>query len=308
MLKSSGFVQRSSSIIQLSPFLDENGLIRVGGRLRKSNLDYDAKHQILLPKKNFVTSLIIRGVHLLCLHGGPRCTESVLRQTYWVINSQIEIKKVVSKCVTCFRHRAKPMKQIMADLPAVRSQDSIKPFTNCAVDFTGAIPYKLSKGRGSKTSKAYIAVFVCMSTRAMHLELVTDMSANGFIAAFRRMVARRGMVANMYSDNGTNFVRANKDLHEFFSLHCEEFLNELASKGTSWHFSPAGGPHFNGLAEAAVKTVKTHLFKTIGHTALTYEELCTLLYQVEACANSRPICAMSTDPNDTECLTPGHFL
>lgn len=188
--------------MKLSPFI-ENGILRVGGRLKNANLSFDTKHPILLPKQHFVTDLIITFIHLKCLHGGPKLTENMLRQVYWVVNSKHQIKRIINKCITCFKLKASTMTQLMANLPKNRVNFQEKPFTNIAIDYTGAVNYKFSKGRGCKTSKAYIAIFVCMSVKAIHIELVSDLTADAFVAALRRMIARRGEVKNIYSDNGT---------------------------------------------------------------------------------------------------------
>lgn len=311
-LKRGEHIPNSSSLRKLTPQLDEHDIIRVGGRLKNAEISVDAKHPIVLPKCNAISSLIIREAHLYCMHGGPRLTEATLRQKFWILNSQHEIKKIINNCVICFRQRSRTMNQTMAHLPKNRVNMLEKPFTNTAVDYTGAFDVKTGKGRGFQTSKAYICIFACMATKAIHAELVSDLSAETYIAAFRRLVAIRGMIKNLYSDNGTCFVRADKDLQQLSEIQQAEFntmiCNELTKCGTNWHFSPPGAPHFNGLAEAAVKSVKTHLKKTIGQVKFTYEEFATVLRQVEACVNSRPLCAMSSDPNDLESITPGHFL
>lgn len=219
---------------------------------------------------------------------------------------------MIKSCIKFFKVNPRPVQQYMADLPAARVKVVKKPFYNTAVDYTGAISIKTSNLRGCQAQKAYISIFVCMATKAIHIEAVTALTAEAFIAAFRRFVARRGAVHALYSDNGTNFVKANKillenlttlDENEYHSTICEE----LKQHKTKWFFSPAGAPHFNGLAEAAVKSCKLHLKKTIGEIKLSYEELCTLLSQ-KACVNSRPLITLSSDPNDASTLTPAHFL
>lgn len=168
----------------------------------------------MLPKSHFVTELIILHSHLKCKHGGLKLTTSTLRDKFWIPDVRRDVVRLTNKCMVCFRQKCSTMNQIMAHLPEQRVISNIKPFTNVAVDYTGAIAYKLSRTRGCKMSKAYIAIFVCMSVKAIHIELVSDLTAEAFVAALRRMVSRRGSICNIYSDNGTNFVRANKDLIE----------------------------------------------------------------------------------------------
>ncbi|XP_045498277.1 uncharacterized protein LOC123696249 [Colias croceus] len=199
----------------------------------------------------------------------------------------------------------------MGDLPGARTNPT-RPFYHTGVDFTGHVDVKSSKGRGIKTSKGYVAVFICMVTKAVHLELVSDLSSSTFLAALRRLAARRGTPRHLYSDNGTNFVGASKILaNEFIdqqSILTEDFFTEISEMQIEWHFNAPSWPSAGGLWEAAVKSLKYHLRRVLGDQKLTYEEFATLLYQLEACLNSRPLSPLSEDPDDLAYLTPSHFL
>lgn len=152
--------------------------------------------------------------------------------------------------------------------------------------------------------KAWISLFVCFTTRAVHLEVVEDLTSNAFVAALRRFMSRRGRCAKIYSDNGTNFVGAQKELNFLISSN----IPIMAKEGIEWHFNPPLAPHFGGLWESAVKSAKHHLTRMLGENKLTLGELNTLLCQIEACLNSRPMTPLDSDPAELEALTPAHFL
>lgn len=198
----------------------------------------------------------------------------------------------------------------MGELPSPRVTVS-RPFTKTGVNFFGPVYVRPVPRRTAV--KAYVAVFICLCTKAVHLELVSDLSTDRFLQALRRFVSRRGKCSDIYSDNGTNFVGARNKLTEIGKLmtdhnHRDRITRELARDKITWHFNPPSAPHFGGLWEAAVRSAKTHLIRVIGEIPASSEDFSTLLTQVEACLNSRPLTAMSDDPNDYEALTPAHFL
>ena len=183
----------------------------------------------------------------------------------------------------------------MGDLSLARVI-SEAPFFKSGVDYAGPVSVRLSKTRGRGTLKGYIAIFVCMSTRAVHLEIVEDYSSQ---------------YSHLYSDNGTNFVGADRQLREMFaqsSAHLNQISQALIHSCTSWHFILPASPHFGGLWEAAVKSTKRHLHRIIGEQILTFIEYSTLLCRIEAYLNSRRFIPLSDDASELQRLTPAHFL
>jgi hypothetical protein len=181
------------------------------------------------------------------------------------------------------------------------------------VDFAGPFQLKFGGPRSQTTTKSYISVFLGMATKAIHLECVTSLATEAFLAAFDRFVSRRGLTSDMHSDNGLNFVGADSELRETYKrLSSPEFTkyvqNNPKYESVKWHFIPPRSPNFGGLWESSVKLVKHHLVRMVLKRLLTYEEMSTVLYQIKAVLNSRPICPESEDPNDLKALTPGHFL
>lgn len=300
----------SNALCKLTPKIDASGLLRVGGRLQNSLLDPDAKNPLILPRESELTTLIIRHTHQATLHGGTQVTLATIRQTYSIIGGRTPIRSFILRCVKCSRQRAITAQQLMGQLPSSRTQPS-RPFSHSGIDYAGPMTLKTWRGRGAKTYKGYIALFVCLATSAIHLEIVTDYSAEAFIAAFKRFTGRRGICLTLTSDCGTNLVGADAELRRLFSASSAELgrlATLLANDNTEWRFNPPSAPHFGGKWEAGVKSVKFHLKRVIGDATLTYEEYSTLLIQIEAVLNSRPLCPLSDDPTDVDALTPGHFL
>lgn len=200
----------------------------------------------------------------------------------------------------------------MGNLPYSRVNTS-RPFANTGIDYCGPIELKMSKGRSPKTCKGYISIFVCMAVKAVHLEVVSDLTAETFLAAFKRFASRRGIPSKIYSDNGTTFVRANKELDRDLQRAIKEqqdeyIISTLSHQAIEWIFIPPAAPHHGGIWERGVRSVKHHLRRTIGGATLTFEEITTVLAQIEACLNSRPLYPLTSDPDDYQVLTPAHFL
>lgn len=301
----------SSTLQKLKPFLDDSGLIRVGGRLSNSSLEYTHKHPCVLPRHDHIVNTLIDYYHIKYLHAGPELLMSLLRTRYWILAARSAIRHRIHKCNTCFKAKPQPHFPLMSDLPDFRVNRVDKPFSHTGCDYAGPVQYTPIRGRGVKSRKAWLCIFTCMTTRCVHIEIATELSTASFLAALRRFLSRRGPVQCIHSDHGTNFVGARsylRDLYKFLNKYRTQFEYELAEQRIEWKFIPPLSPHFGGCWESMVKVIKSHLFKVIGLQILSYEELSTVLAQVEALLNSRPLTILSSDPVEPSALTPAHFL
>lgn len=302
-----------SGLASLHPFLDKDGTMRVGGRLQNAtNLPYDKKHPIILPKSCHFTNILIQNEHLRLLHAGAKLVLSSLSQTFWLISGIREVKKVVNKCVRCFRMKAAASKQLMGSLPSERLS-AVRAFNVVGVDFCGPFSVKVSRLRKPIITKGYVALFVCFSTKAIHMELVSDLTTQAFLACLKRFVARRGLPNTIYCDNAKTFKGAANELKELYSIfvsktHKDVIESYCLNNSIKFKFIPSYSPEFGGLWEAGVKSFKYHFKRIVGNISLTFEGMYTVIAEIEAVLNSRPLLPMSSDVSDFKYLTPGHFL
>ncbi|XP_055542891.1 uncharacterized protein LOC129728468 [Wyeomyia smithii] len=297
-LKQNRSVPLKSKLRFLKPQLVE-GLIRVGGRLHHCTLAVDEKHPVVLPAKHHLAILIARHIHEETMHGGPNLLLSTIRQRFWALMGRDLARCTVHRCVTCARARPRSLEQLMGDLPPVRFTKSF-PFENVGVDFAGPVYLKPASKKAAPV-KAYVAVYVCLVTKAVHLDLIPDMTTDGFIASLRRFTGRRGKPSTICCNNGRNFVGACRELEELRTLfqtqrHQSAVTDEGNVNGIQFRFIAPRSPYLGGIWEAAVKSMKLHLRRTLGNAMLTETEFVTALIQVEATLNSRPITPMSEDP------------
>ena len=286
-LRAGQSVPKSSKLFSLSPFLADDGLLRIKGRLEKSLLPYEEKHSVILPKCLF-SSLLVCHLHHEMKHAGVASLMVHVRARFWIIGLRSIAKRVKHECVICQRYDSKLSCQPAAPLPAERVREA-PPFSVVGLDFAG--PLFCSDLRGKK----YFLIFTCAVTRAVHLELTSSMSLSEFLLAFRRFSSRRGLPSTVFSDNAPTFHAASSRLSELFSSPPE------------WRFIAPCSPWWGGWWERLVSSVKSGLRKALGRGRVSRSELETLLFEVESCINSRPLTYVSDLPGDGV-LTPSHFL
>ena len=237
----------------------------------------------------------------------------LLSSQWYITSARWIVRDVFRACVTCKRQHAKAIQQSMGQLPVHYATPS-PVFSHVGIDFAGPITTKLGRTRKPVLVKSYVAVFVCFATKVTHLELVSDLSTEAFLATLKRFVSRRGLPSVIHSDNGSNFLGASKELVQAYKLLEDSTTQEkvaryLTDKIITWKHIPSRSPNFGGLWEATVKSFKTLFKKAVGSLILNFEEATTILTQTEAILNSRPLHPIDTLPdNGVDVLTPGHFL
>jgi len=306
-LKGGVSVSKRSSLRSFDPILT-NGLLRVGGRISRANLPEETLHTVILPKGCHVSRLVLRYVHLCVWHGGRNHMLSKLRTRWWIIQAPAAIRRVIRNCVGCRKQRARVGEQKMSDLPEDRLTADNPPFTSTGVDYFG--PFEIKRGRS--VVKCYGVMFTCLAARAVHLEVADSLDTSSFINALRRFLARRGQCRKLRSDNGTNFVGAQAELKRAIENWNLNQINDfMLQRDIDWAFNPPAGSHHGGVWERMIRSVRKVLNSVLGQQStckLDSECFRTILCEVEAVLNDRPITKLSDQHDDLEALTPNHIL
>ena len=305
-LRSDKAVASSSRLSKLSPFLDDHGTLRVGGRLKNIPIPVEAKHPIILPGAHLVTKVLMEWKHRKSGHVGPEHVLTILRETYWIIGGRSAMRQVCHRCFFCRVRAARVKYPFMADLQLCRAAIEEAAFSHCGLDLFGPITVK----QGRKQLKRWGIIFTCMTIRCVHLDIVHSCETDSFLNALRRFTNRRGCPNNVYSDNGTNFRGASTELKEFI-IKLEKdpkILDTTAAMKIKWTFNPPSAPHMGGAWERLVRSTKEVLFGLVKDHVLTDPQLYTVFTEVESIINSRPLTHLSDDVRDLEPLTPNHVL
>ncbi|XP_078486365.1 uncharacterized protein LOC144744882 [Ciona intestinalis] len=292
-------------LFKLRPILVE-GILRVGGRLSYSSFEEDTRHPIILPSRHAVTSLVIHFYHAIVGHSGPQHVLSAVRERFWIVRGLSSVRYYLKSCRSCRFWKAKVGEQVMAPLPSCRSTPGNPVFTHSGVDYMGPLMVKI----GRSHVKRYVCVFTCLASRAIHLEVAHSLDTMAFIHALRRFLCRRGFaVKHVYSDNGLNFVGAEKELRtNIQNWNVRQIDQSLSQRGIQWHFNPPHASHQGGVWERMIRSVRKILRQLSWERTMDEDSLQTYMAEIEYILNSRPLTAVSDDPRDLNALTPNSIL
>ena len=259
---------------------------------------------ILLHWKHHAVELFLRNEHKDNQHEGTEHVRNIVQQKMWKLGIRNALRSIKNKCVTCRKGRAQTIAPVMADLPEERF-DASTAFANVGVDYFGPFIVKI----GRRIEKRWCCLFTCLTMRAVHIEVVPKLDTDSCLNAIMRFIARRGKPNTTISDNGTNFVGAEREFADYVGAWNKEGIEEhLIQRGIRWKFNPTAAPHFGGVWERLVRSCKKTMYAVLGNRSVTEDVLSTTMCIVEQTLNARPLTPVSSDVNDLEALTPNHFL
>jgi hypothetical protein len=279
----------------------------VGKRIEKwLEYSYNDNGLILLPYEHRLSFIYALFIHNLG-HNGVETTIAKIRLKFWICRIRRIVKSIVSNCVICRRNAKDFETQVMAPLPAERLKPS-PAFHYTMVDYFGPFPLKGEVNKRSQ-GRGYGVLFTCLYTRAVYADVAHDYSTDGFLTVFRRFVTIRGYPSKIYSDNGSQLVRASKELKDAIKVLKWDVICKFgAETGMLWKFSAADAPWQNGCVEILIKAIKKSIKLAVGAQVLRYSEMQTVLYEAANMVNERPVGRHPTDPNEGKYLCPNDML
>ncbi|XP_058828346.1 uncharacterized protein LOC131688193 [Topomyia yanbarensis] len=294
------------SLYEQSPYMDDEGVIRMNSRIGAApTVSFGAKYPILLPKDHKLTALLVDNYHQRFKHQNQETVFNEIRQQFRIPKLRPLIQRVARSCLYCKVRKATPKPPMMAPLPRVRLTPHIRAFSYTGIDYFGPIQVK----QGRSLVKRWVALFTCLTTRAVHLEIVHSLSTQSCVMAIRRFIARRGSPSDLYSDNGTCFRGASNLLTEQIKAIHEGCAVTFTNAHTNWYFNPPSAPHMGGCWERMVRSVKAAMGGISEHSRHPSDEVLeTVVLEAESIVNSRPLTYVPLDNADQEALTPNHFL
>lgn len=307
MLETGENINKKSVLANFNPFLNNNKLIASNTRLSLlSHLNESQKFPIIIPRHDKLVEMLLLHLHQTNYHVGITQMLSIVRDNYVILGGRREVKRIINKCGNIRCKKLVQITQLMSPLPVER----ITPghcFVNVSMDYFGPLVAKTYEGTKLKLKKVWVAIFTCLASRAIHLELVTSLETVEVINALRLVIARRGKFSTLYSDNFSSFKHAKKEMANFFkAIKWEQIEDHLTNHGIKWTFSPPYAPHYNGAAERLIGVVKVSLLKTLGNKSLSLRNLAIILAECEALTNDRPL--TTTDEIEYHPLSPSELL
>ncbi|XP_053609752.1 uncharacterized protein LOC128674842 [Plodia interpunctella] len=291
-----------SRLRHLSLTTDQNGVMRLRSRTAAAtDINEETLSPAVLDGDHAYSRLYINWIHRKLHHSGVECVTNEIRQRFWMLRIRPTVRAVIRRCQPCRLRRATPPEPLTGNLPPCRLTHHQRPFTQTGLDYFGPLSVTIARHH----EKRYVALFTCLTTRAVHLEIASSLSADAAVLALRRMMARRGCPDTVWSDNGSNFHGADAELRKaaLTSMKQEADIRQI-----NWHYIPPGAPFMGGAWERLVRSVKTALTATLHERHPHEDVLHTLLTEVEHTINSRPLSHVSVAPEDDTALTPNHFL
>ena len=300
---------RNQFVDELGLFLDKNEFIRCQGQLLNASIAEEAKYPKLLPKNSTFTALVVQNCHRKLFHSGCAHTLAQVRQKYWIPQGRSCVSSVLKKCLVCRRWNGPPF-QIppCPPLPVERLTEG-PPFSYTGVDYLG--PLFVRNEEAKESHKVWVCLFTCAVIRAIHLEVVHNLSSEQFLLCLRRFISRFGKPQKVISDNAKTFKLSSSVLDKLWrqTITSTEVQEYSASEGIQWQFIIEFAPWMGGFYERLVGTVKSALKKSLGKGCLTFVQLQTVVSEIQAVVNTRPLLYVDAElDNNHTGLTPAHFL